>query len=70
MTSALIKAAPPPFCIYDVAVLGLIPHAAPKACNTAVDDPSGFVKLGLHDAGAPLIGVLSLSPLFQKIFST
>ena len=55
---------------HDVAVLGLIPHAAPKACNTGVDDPSVFVKLGLHGAEAPLIAGLSLSPLFQKIFST
>ena len=56
--------------LHDIAVPGLIPHAAPKAFNTAVAEPSEFVKLGLHDAGALLIGGLSLSPLFQKIFST
>ena len=53
-----------------VAAPGLIPHAAPKACSTAVDEPSVFVKLGLHGPGAELIGGLSLSPLFQNIFST
>ena len=57
--------------LYDVAVPpDVIPHAAPKACNTAVADPSMFVKFGLHGAGAELIGVPSDSPLFQKIFST
>lgn len=56
--------------LHEVAVPALIPHTAPKACSTEVADPSLFVKFGLHDAGALLIGGLSLSPLFQKIFST
>lgn len=64
-TTASIKAS-----LHDVAVPGLIPHTAPKAFNTAVAEPSELVKLGLHGPGALLIGGLSLSPLFQKIFST
>ena len=54
----------------DVAVPPLIPQTFPRALNTSVGLPFASTRLGLHAAGAPLIGPLFHSPLFQKIFST